>query len=119
MLAVLGAGGVGGFIAAALEHAGTRVTVVAREQTAAALAERGIGVDSVLLGSFHATPRAVDQLTLGAGDTLVVATKAIGLDAALARIDGHPGLVIPLLNGLDHMTTLRARFGQDAVRAAS
>src|SRR4051794_38066662 len=119
MLAVLGPGGVGGFLAGALEHAGTAVTVVAREETARVLAERGIHVDSVLLGTFHAAPRVVDQVSLGAGDTLLVATKANGLTDALGRVDGDPGLVVPLLNGLDHMPVLRERFGRDAVPAAS
>jgi 2-dehydropantoate 2-reductase len=119
MLAVLGAGGVGGFLAAALDHAGTPVMVVAREETAATVARRGIDVESVLLGSFHATPAAVARLSPGPSDTLVVATKANGLESALARIEGDPALVVPLLNGLDHMTVLRERFGRDAVLAAS
>jgi 2-dehydropantoate 2-reductase len=119
MFAVLGPGGVGGFVAAALDHAGVDTTVVARDETAAAIAEQGIDVESVLLGSFHATPAAVSGLALAGGDTLVVATKANGLDQALERIDGDPGLVVPLLNGLDHMQVLRERFGHAAVPAAS
>src|SRR5689334_12423918 len=119
MFAVLGPGGVGGFLAAALDHAGARVTVVAREETAAALAARGIDVESVLLGTFHAAPDVATRVALDAGDTLVVATKAIGLTEALGRVDGQPGLVVPLLNGLDHMQVLRERFGRDAVPAAS
>src|SRR3954468_7675099 len=100
MFAVLGPGGVGGFIAAALDHAGVPVTLVAREETATALAERGIDVESVRLRAFPAPPEAVPRVTLGAGDTLIVATKATGLKAALDRIDGVPDLVVPLLNGL-------------------
>jgi 2-dehydropantoate 2-reductase len=119
MFAVLGAGGVGGFLAAALERSGTQVTIVAREETAAAIAERGIELDSVLLGSFRARPSAAPQVTLGGGDTLVVATKAVGLESALERIGGNPGLVVPLLNGLDHIPILRERFGREAVPAAS
>ena len=52
-LVVLGPGGVGGFLAAALARAGSPVTVVAREATAAAIAERGLQVASVRLGEFH------------------------------------------------------------------
>jgi 2-dehydropantoate 2-reductase len=119
MFAVLGAGGVGGFIAAALAHADIPVTVVAREETARALDGRGIDVDSVLLGSFHADPPAVASLELGPDDTLVAATKADGLAAGLERVAGTPGLVVPLLNGLDHMGPLRARFGRGPVAAGS
>jgi 2-dehydropantoate 2-reductase len=108
-IAILGPGGVGGFLAAALERAGTRTTLVAREETAAALAAAGLAVESRRLGSFHAHPAAVTTVDAD-GLTLVVATKAIGLGAALERVDGEPALVVPLLNGLDHLELLRGRF---------
>jgi 2-dehydropantoate 2-reductase len=73
----------------------------------------------VLLGSFHSAPPAATRIALAPADTLLVATKANGLEVALERIDGDPGLVVPLLNGLDHMTVLRERFGRAAVPAAS
>ena len=116
-IAVLGPGGVGGFVAGALEHAGTPVRIVAREETAAALERDGLVVESVRLGDFRVHPAAVPALD-ATGMTLVVATKATGLAAALERIDGDPVLVVPLLNGLDHLAVLRTRFG-DAVVAAS
>jgi 2-dehydropantoate 2-reductase len=118
MFAVLGPGGVGGFLAAALDRAGVPVTLVAREETAALLAERGIDVRSVLLGEFHTEPDVAARVTLGPDDMLVVATKSVGLEEALERVEGDPGLVVPLLNGLDHMDVLRERFG-DAVRAGA
>jgi len=109
-IAVLGPGGVGGFLAGALERAGTPTTVLAREETAAALARDGLRVRSVLLGdAWTARPRAVAMLDEPL-DVLVVATKAVGLAEALARVRGPVGLVVPLLNGLDHLTLLRARF---------
>ena len=36
-------------------------------------------------------------------DALIVATKATGLEAGLERIATRPPLVLPLLNGLDHL----------------
>jgi 2-dehydropantoate 2-reductase len=50
---------------------------------------------------------------------LLVATKATTLASALERIRGLPQLVVPLLNGLDHMDTLRRRFGAGRVVAGS
>jgi len=52
---------------------------------------------------------------------LIVATKATGLDAALERIAPgvEPGLVLALLNGLDHLAVLRRRFGPTAVVAGA
>jgi 2-dehydropantoate 2-reductase len=108
-IAVLGPGGVGGFVAAALAHAGEEVVVVAREPTAEHIAEHGITVESVVLGSFRARPRATAELGETA-DVLLVAPKATGLETALERVRSDPGLVVPLLNGVEHMTRLRARF---------
>jgi 2-dehydropantoate 2-reductase len=117
-VAVLGPGGVGGLVAGALDRAGTAVTVVARDSTAATLAERGLRVGSVTLGDFVARPRAVPELEEYV-DVLIVATKAAGLREALERIGCVPKLVLPLLNGLDHMAVLRERFGEEAVVAGT
>src|SRR5436305_1728610 len=101
--AILGPGGVGGFLAAALSRAGNEVTVVARDETAEAIARDGIRVKSVRLGDFEARPAAVGSLA-GSVDALLVATKATGLEAALTRVAGlDPQVVLPLLNGLDHL----------------
>jgi 2-dehydropantoate 2-reductase len=108
-IAVLGPGGVGGFLAAALSHAGEDVTVVGREPTVERIGAGGIHLTSVLLGEFTARPATTAELG-DAVDVLLVATKATGLDAALPRIRSQPALVVPLLNGLDHMQVLRERF---------
>jgi 2-dehydropantoate 2-reductase len=117
-IAVLGPGGVGGFLAAALTRAGEPVTVVAREATAETIAADGIDVSSVRLGDFTAHPDAVATLARPV-DVLIVATKAGGLSAALERIAAAPGLVVPLLNGLDHIRALRERFGDESVAAGT
>jgi 2-dehydropantoate 2-reductase len=111
-IAVLGPGGVGGLIAGLLERAGTQVVVVAREQTAEAISARGLRIDSVSFGELVTHPRAVSRLDEPI-DVLIVATKASGLQAALERVTTQPGLVLPLLNGLDHLAVLRERFGVD------
>src|SRR6201999_4452655 len=49
---------------------------------------------------------------------LFVATKATGLAEALARVQATPALVVPLLNGLEHLDVLRGRFGPERVAAA-
>lgn len=108
-IAVLGPGGVGGFIAAALARAGVDVTVIARESTAEVINDKGIEVQSVRLGDFTAHAAAVSELREDV-EFLVVATKAVGLDEALDRVSSTPSMVVPLLNGLDHVTWLRGRF---------
>ena len=113
-VAVLGPGGVGGFIAAALARAGQDVVVVAREETALALRRDGMTVDSRRVGEFHVALDAGPSLDTPV-DALIVATKARDLDLALGRVTTDPPVVLPLLNGLDHLAVLRERFGSRAV----
>src|SRR5438067_12036392 len=113
-IAILGAGGVGAFLAAALARAGDDVVLIAREPTAAAISQHGIEVESARLGTLLTQPKPATQLEQPA-DALIVATQAKDLASALDRIRAEPALVVPLLNGLDHLTTLRERFGPRAV----
>jgi 2-dehydropantoate 2-reductase len=117
-IAVLGPGGVGGLLAGALQRSGEDVTVVARESTAATISAQGLQIESVKLGDFVSRPRAVARLE-GPVDALLVATKAAGLQDALERIDTAPALVLPLLNGLDHLAALRERFAPSTVLAGT
>jgi 2-dehydropantoate 2-reductase len=117
-VAVLGPGGVGGLLAGVLDRAGNEVIVIARESTAATIGQRGLLVRSVLFGEIHAQVRAVSHLREQA-DVLIVATKAAGLADALARVEVEPKLVLPLLNGLDHVAVLRRRFRPGSVLAGA
>jgi 2-dehydropantoate 2-reductase len=105
-------------VAAAPARARARVVVVARESTAATIGERGVRIESVTLGDFVAHPGVASRLGEPV-DVLVVATKAAGLGAALERVEAMPRLVLPLLNGLDHIPVLRERFGEGAVVAGT
>jgi 2-dehydropantoate 2-reductase len=72
-------------------------------------------VRSVRLGDFTAQPRLATGAA-GEGGALLVATKAVGLEQALERVAGlEPRIVLPLLNGLDHLELLRERYGTRAV----
>lgn len=117
-IAILGPGGVGGLLAAALQQSGNEVIIVARDTTAAAINERGLHVNSVKFGELRTHPRAVDRLDEPV-DALIVATKAAGLQAACERIHTEPPLVLPLLNGLDHIALLRKRFAPASVLAGA
>jgi len=115
-IAVLGPGGVGGFLAATLTRSGEQVVVVARDATARVIASSGITVHSVRMGEFTAHPGTTTLLNTEV-DFLLIATKANALEGALGRIESDPDLVVPLLNGLDHMDRLRRRFGAGRVAA--
>jgi 2-dehydropantoate 2-reductase len=119
-IAVLGPGGVGGLVAGVLDRAGAGVVLIAREETAATIASRGLSVRSVMFGDFNARVRARASLSCEESvDVLIVATKAAGLRAALERVQCEPRLVLPLLNGLDHLALLRDRFDPATVLAST
>jgi 2-dehydropantoate 2-reductase len=111
IIAILGPGGVGGLLAGALDRAGTATIVVARPWTAELIRDRGLRLSSVRLGDFVAHPPTVQRLSEPV-DVLIVSSKATVLAAALERIAVEPRLVLPLLNGLDHLSLLRQRFDQ-------
>ena len=116
-VAILGPGGVGGFLAGALarEPGGLKVVLISRPETATFIANHGLKVRSVRLGNFAARPDPTPALD-GRVDALLVATKSTGLEAALDRVSKlDAGIVLPLLNGLDHLDVLRERYGSRAV----
>lgn len=115
-VAILGSGAVGALIGAALTSAGVPTTLVTREPTAALLARDGLVVESPRLGDRHMAVTAASRLAAPAA-ALLVAVKAPHLAEALQRIEVVPGVVVPLLNGVDHVAVLRARFGDDRVVA--
>ncbi|MEU9096854.1 2-dehydropantoate 2-reductase [Streptomyces sp. NPDC048361] len=116
-VAVLGPGGVGGLLAALLSRAGCRVICIAGEATAGALRHDGIRVHSAQFGDFTATVEA-DTVLREPVDLCLVTVKQTALDAALVRTPPHlldGGVVLPLLNGIEHVSTLRAHYGAERV----
>ena len=109
--AVVGAGGVGGLLAAALVRSGVDVVALMRNQTLSAYPGRFI-VESTVLGSFTVEVPAVAELDRTV-DVVWVTAKSTGLEASLAlappdRVKGAK--VVPLLNGVDHLALLRSRY---------
>lgn len=116
--AVLGAGGVGAFLGAALARAGREVLLLMREES---LARYGgvVHVESALLGDFDAELPAAPALDHPV-DVLWVAPKAPQLADALERVpEDVAAVVVPLLNGLDHVELLRRRLRRATVLPAA
>jgi 2-dehydropantoate 2-reductase len=112
--AILGPGGIGGLLAAALGRAGLPVTLVVRPGTGGEFPRR-IRLDSQLLGEIETEVTVTEQLTEPV-DVLWVAVKAGQLAAALGQAPAAlAGVVVPLLNGVDHLEPLRSQYGADRV----
>jgi 2-dehydropantoate 2-reductase len=113
--AVLGAGGVGALLAAALARgdgsSGADVTLLMRP---ASLAGNSgvVRVSSAVLGDFEQAVAAAAALD-GPVDVLWVTPKATDLDTALHAVPPDAvgdAVVVPLLNGVDHLAALRDRY---------
>ena len=109
--AVLGPGAVGGSLAVRLANAGVQVVCVAHPEAVGLIALAGLVVESPE-GTLTARVEVVEQLAKPV-DLLLVTVKAPVLDDAVGRVDPSAverGVVVPLLNGLEHMDVLKARF---------
>ena len=116
-VAVVGVGGVGGLLGALLARNGDDVTFVATERSASALNAHGLQVNSDRYGSFRISVPAVTRLA-GPVDALIVAVKAMQLEAAIERIPKSvvgDSILVPLLNGVDHVATLRGIYGAGVI----
>src|SRR6266566_4762009 len=109
--AILGAGGVGGLIGACLARCGASVTMVVRPESLAQYPER-LHLESAF-GNF--------AVPVPPADVLWLTVKATQLDAALTSFTKPDSVtaIVPLLNGIDHLALLRARYGDSRVIAAT
>jgi 2-dehydropantoate 2-reductase len=120
-VAILGPGGVGGLIGGLLARAGHRVICLAGEETAATLNRDGLRIESTQYGNFTAEVKADTELREPV-DAVVVTVKQTTLDQALDRVPAPvlgDALLIPLLNGLDHVAVLRERYPSAKVVAGT
>jgi 2-dehydropantoate 2-reductase len=106
--AVLVPGAVGGALGVRMARGGERVICVAKPETAAAIAADGLTLETE--NGEQTEPLEAHADLEEPVDLLLVTVKAYGLDDAISRIRAEPALVLPLLNGLEHMDVLRARF---------
>lgn len=107
--AIVGAGGVGGYLGARLAQAGHDLAWLARGRTLEALSERGLLLESpsgeVRLGPQRASGEAAALArAFGPADVLIVTVKLYDLAALaprLAPLAGPGTLVLPLQNGVE------------------
>ena len=117
--AVFGTGGVGGYFGGRLAQAGHDVSFIARGKHLAAITESGLRVDSIG-GDFVIKPaKATDSpRSVGEVDVVIVATKAWQLPEATEQMNplvGERTIILPLLNGMEHIDLLVDTFGSARV----
>lgn len=120
---VVGAGAVGGYFGGRLVQAGRDVSFLVRPGRAAELARDGLVIRSPLGDAALHDVKTVQaaQLTPQAGQNyrlILLSCKAYDLDGAIesfAPAVGPDTLILPLLNGMQHMEVLQRRFGTEHV----
>lgn len=118
-IAVIGAGGVGGYFGGRLAAAGHNVSFVARGEHLAALRRDGLAVASVA-GDFAVAPaRATDDATeIGVVDFVLLAVKTWQLEPAITALKplvGAETAVVTTQNGVDAPEQVAETVGKEAV----
>ena len=112
---ILGAGALGGFYGARLLQAGADVSFLVRPRRQQQLATNGLVVKTQDGETLHHKVRTLRQGEVdGRYDVVLLACKAYDLPGAMDAIEpavGDGTAILPLLNGVRHIDTLKERFG--------
>jgi 2-dehydropantoate 2-reductase len=121
-VAVVGAGGVGGFFGGLLAKAGEDVTFVARGAHLEALRTRGLTVRSRRAGEFTVPVRATDRTeSVGPVDLVLVCVKTYDTVSVLPQLPplvGPDTAVLSLQNGVDNAEWIARVMGGGHVLGA-
>ena len=117
-IAVVGAGGTGGYFGGLLARAGQDVTFIARGANLEALRARGLTVESRLAGTFTLPVRATDNPSdLDPVDLVLFCVKTYDTDAAAESIRRliHPEtMLLSLQNGIGNEERIAQAAGHDS-----
>ena len=115
---ILGAGAIGGYIGGRLQQSGADITFLVRPARREALAKNGLVIKSP---RGDVTQKVKTVLKGGDGgpyDVVLLTNKAYDMDSAIAAIApavGADTTIVPLLNGMNHIDILKAKFGAGRV----
>ncbi len=115
---VVGAGAVGGYFGARLLEAGRDVTFLVRARRNEQLAKTGLVVRSKYGDIDMPAPTVTADAIKSKADLIILSCKAYDLASAMDSFQAAVGentVIVPLLNGMQHIDALQARFGKRAV----
>ena len=122
-IAVMGAGGVGGYFGGLLARAGNNVTFIARGPHLAAIRRNGLRVESGNDGTFTVPGNATDHpAEIGPRELVLFAVKMYDNAAAIRAISpliGPETVVLTLQNGIDNGERLVDAYGAERVMIGS
>jgi len=117
-VAVVGAGGVGGYFAARLAAAGRNVSVIARGAHLEAIRSSGLRLESVAGDAVAGVTATDDPAEVGPVDVVLLAVKTwqVGEAAAASRpLLGEATTIVPLQNGIEAADRVAAIVGSGPV----
>jgi 2-dehydropantoate 2-reductase len=117
-VAVMGAGGVGGYFGGRLAQAGHEVSFVARGKHLEAINSKGLTLKSPLGDAVLKVRAAEDPAVLGAADLVLFAVKLWDTEAAAERVRplvAQGGVVIPFQNGVESIERIGKVLGPERV----
>ena len=118
-VAVMGAGGTGGYFGGLLANVGHDVTFIARGAHLESIRQKGLAVKSVLVDDFHVSAHATNDPTeIGPVDLVLFSVKMYDAPSAAQQIKSLVGpetLVISTLNGVDSEEILADAVGTEHV----
>jgi 2-dehydropantoate 2-reductase len=117
-IAVMGAGGVGGYFGARLAQAGHEVAFIARGKHLEAIRAKGLAIKSPLGDAVVKARVAEDPKELGTADVVLFAVKLWDTEGAAERIRPlveKGGVVIPFQNGVESIARIGKVLGAERV----
>jgi len=117
-IAVMGAGGVGGYFGGRLAQAGHEVSFVARGKHLEAIKARGLTLKSPLGDATIKVKAAEDPAALGDAEVVLFAVKLWDTESAAERIRAlvqKGGIVIPFQNGVESIERVGKVLGAERV----
>ncbi len=119
-IAVLGAGAVGCYFGGMLARAGAPVTLIAREQHAAAIQRDGLRLHTLAFDERVHVAASSDVARVSAADIVLLTVKTLDTEAAARAAAPHlrpDAVMVSLQNGVDNVERIRSASGIDAVAA--